>query len=170
MPGQISAPGASTLFGYDPSSQLYLPVKVRPLATDPVNQEDYAILSALLESDYPAGSIPVSNSSGNQSNAVATATLPAVAAKTTYIAGFQVTGSGSTAALVVSVTVVNTVGGTMTYTYTFVIGVAVPNQPLVVQFLHAIPATAVNTTIAVSCPAGGAGNTNNTVNAQGYQL
>jgi hypothetical protein len=39
-----------------------------------------------------------------------------------------------------------------------------------VQFCPPIPASAVNTAIAVACPALGAGNTNNTVNAYGFYL
>lgn len=121
-------------------------------------------------SDYPAGAVPITATSGNQANAVATATLAAQAGKTTYITGFEVTGTGATGVLIVIVTVTNTITGTMSYTYVFVAGVTTANTPLSVQFTKAIPANAPNTTIVVSCPASGLGGTNNVVNAHGYQL
>ena len=120
--------------------------------------------------DYPANAVPITASSGNQANATAAATLAAQAGKTTYITGFEVTGTGATGVLVVTVTVTNTVSGTLSYTYVFVAGVTTANTPLIVQFSKAIPASAANTTIVVSCPASGLGGTNNVVNAHGYQL
>lgn len=113
---------------------------------------------------------PVTAGSGKVANAVATATIPAVAGKTAYISGFTITGSGATAALVVSPTVTGIISGTRTYTYAAVAGAAVINPVLDVQFCPPIPASAVNTEIAVACPALGAGNTNNTVNAYGFYL
>lgn len=122
-------------------------------------------------SDYPSGAVPITASSGNAANAIATATLAASAGgRTTYITGFEVTGSGATAALAVTVTITNTITGTLSYTYVFSLGVAVANQPLIVEFSKAIPGTGPNTAIVVTCPASGAGGTNNTVVAHGYQL
>lgn len=110
-------------------------------------------------------------SSGNVAAAVATATLPALAGRTTYITGFEVTGAGATAGAAVTVTVSNIIGAvTLSYTYTAAVGAAVANQPLTVQFPEPIPGTAVNTAIAVSCPSLGTGNTNNTVVAHGFYL
>lgn len=119
---------------------------------------------------YPSGSAAVASSSGNVSNAVAVATLPAVAAKTNYLSGFEVTGAGATAALVVTVTVAGVVGGPLSYTYSFPAGAAVSTRPIVVAFDPPLPASGVNTAITVTCPAGGAGNTNNAVTAHGYVL
>lgn len=121
-------------------------------------------------SPYPQGATPITAASGNVAAATAAATLAAVAGKTTYITGFAVTGTGATAALAVSVTVTNTITGTLTYTYAAAAGVAVENTPLIINFAHPIPANAVNTTIVVSCPTLGSGNTNNTVVAYGFQL
>jgi hypothetical protein len=112
----------------------------------------------------------IKGSSGNVANASGVATLPAVAAKTTYISGFDVTGSGATAGSVVSVTVAGLLGGTATYTLSVVAGAALANPPLLIQFSPPLPASAVNTAIVVTCPALGAGNTNNTVNAYGYYI
>lgn len=119
--------------------------------------------------DYPAGATPVNATSGNIANNVAAATLPATAGKTTYLTGFEVTGSGATAALVVTVTVT---GAALiaSYTYSFALGVTVENTPLIIEFTKPISSGAANTTIVVSCPASGAGGTNNVVNAHGYQL
>lgn len=121
----------------------------------------------ILASDYPQGAVPITATSGNQANAVATATLAANTTKTTYITGFEVTGTG---VLIVTVTVTGLVSGTMSYTYVFVAGVTTANTPLIVEFTKPIPASAPNTAIAVSCPASGLGGTNNVVNAHGYQL
>ena len=124
---------------------------------------------------YPtdsAGAVatPIKASSGNVANASGVATLAAVATKTTYITGFDVTGSGATVGAAVSVTVAGLLGGTATYTAVAATGATVGNAPLVVRFDPPLPASAVNTAIVVTCPALGAGNTNNTVNAYGYYL
>lgn len=118
----------------------------------------------------PAGATSVQASSGNVAAATATATLPATSGKTTYISGFQITGTGATAALAVNPTVTGLLGGTATYTYAAAAGVAVANTPLIVSFNPPLPASATNTTIVVSCPSLGTGNTNNTVVAQGFQI
>lgn len=119
---------------------------------------------------YPSGATPITASSGNVANATATATLAAVAGRTTYITGFEVTGGGATAGLVVSVSVSGTITAGLTYTAAAAVGVLVANTPLIVQFDPAIPASAANIAIAVSVPALGLGNTNSTVVAHGYQL
>jgi hypothetical protein len=121
-------------------------------------------------SEYPIGATPITASSGNKANAIATATLAASSGVTTYITGFEVTGSGATLGLPVIVTVSNIITGTMSYIYGAIAGVLTNNTPLIIQFTKAIPANATNTTIVVSCPALGLGNTNNVVNAHGYQL
>ena len=117
---------------------------------------------------YPDGATPVAKSSGNVAAGTAAAALAAVAGKTNYITGFTVSGSGATAALVVTVTIVGILGGTLSYTYTAVAGATLSNQVLDVTFPFPIPASAANTAITVSCPTLGAGNTNNTVNVYGY--
>lgn len=119
---------------------------------------------------YPSGAVPVTGSSGNQANASAVATLAAAAGLTTYITGFEVSASGSTAASTVNVTVVGTVGGTLTYSFTAPAGVNVSSFSLTPSFIPAIPGSAVNTAIVVTCPALGAGNVHATVVAHGFQL
>lgn len=118
----------------------------------------------------PSGATAITSSSGNVAAATATATLAAAAGKTTYITGFEVTGAGATSAAVVTVTVTGTISGTLSYTYVAAGSATTANQPLIVEFPNAIPGSAVNTAIVVSCPTLGTGNTNNTVVAHGYQL
>jgi hypothetical protein len=115
-----------------------------------------------------ANTTPLIAGSGNVANASAAATLTGGTTTTVYLAGFEVTGAGSTAGLPVTVTVAGLLGGTRSYTYSFVAGVLVANTPLIVAFDPPLPASAVNTAIVVTCPAGGAGNTNNTVVAHGF--
>jgi len=124
----------------------------------------------VLGSSYPSGATPITAASGNVANASAVAALAGVSAKTTYITGFEVTGSGSTAGAVVVVTVTGTVTGTLSYIYVGTIGALLANTPLIVAFPKEIPASAVNTAIAVTVPALGTGNTNSAVVAHGYQL
>jgi len=131
-----------------------LPVASSPLPTNSVGTQATSIKA----------------SSGNVANTSGVATLAGVAAQTTYITGFDVTGSGATAASVVSVTVAGLLGGTATYTLSVVAGATVGNAPLIARFDPPLPASAVNTAIVVTCPALGAGNTNNTVNAYGYYI
>jgi hypothetical protein len=123
-----------------------------------------------LADPIPPGASQLTATSGNQANASAVATLAAAAGKTTYIMGFDVTGSGATAGLPVAVTVAGLLGGSITFTYTAAVGALVPNTPLPIRFPAPIPAAAPNTPITVTCAALGAGSTNNVVNAYGYQL
>jgi|SRR5579884_1020514 hypothetical protein len=118
---------------------------------------------------YPAGATPLVASSGNQAAATAAATLAAASGKYTYITGFEIVGTGATAASVVNATVSD---GTWTETFPVgvVAGVNAQNSPLVVEFNPPLRSSAVNTAITVTCPSLGSGNTNNCVNAHGYQL
>lgn len=117
----------------------------------------------------PLTATPITASSASVANASAVATLAAVAGKTTYITGFQASASGSTAGLAVTLTVAGVITGTMNYTFTFPTG-ALVGSVMNVQFVQPIPASAANNSIVVTLPAGGTGNTNATVAAQGYQV
>jgi hypothetical protein len=131
---------------------------------------DQGAIKTIGTSVYPSGATPLTAASGNVAAATAAATLAATSGKTTYITGFAITGTGATGALAVSVTVTGVITGTLTYTYAAAAGAAVENTPLIVNFPHPIPASATNTTIVVSCPTLGTGNTNNTAVAYGFQL
>lgn len=122
----------------------------------------------VLSGAYPSGGAAVTAASGNVAAAIAAATLPAVAAKTNYITGFEATGPGATLGSVVTLTVTGTISGTLSYTITVIAGALLGNTPLIVEFPVAIPASAENTAITVSMPSLGAGNTNATVVAHGY--
>jgi hypothetical protein len=112
----------------------------------------------------------ITAASGTVAAATATATLAAAAGKNTYICGFLITSTGSTGAAVVAPTVTGVITGTLTLAYATVAGATLSNQPLAVTFTPCIQSSATNTAIAVSLPSLGAGNTNATVNAWGYQL
>lgn len=121
--------------------------------------------------DYPPGATIISATSGNVAAASATATLAGTSGKTTYINGFIITGAGATAASNVSCSVGTLIGGVI-WNFTVVVpaGVNTAITPIVVMLPKAIPANATNTSISVTCPSFGAGNTNAAVNAFGYQL
>jgi hypothetical protein len=118
---------------------------------------------------FQAGT-PITAASGTVANASAAATLAAAAGRTTYICGFIVTSTGSTAATVVAPTITGTITGTLTFAYASVAGATLNNPALIAPLNGCIAASAPNTAIVVTVPALGAGNTNSTVNAWGYQL
>ncbi len=125
-------------------------------------------LASVLSATSAAQSINAA--SGNKANLIAAATLPAAAGKTTWITGFEVTASGATAALPVTVTVTGLQGVNLSYTFTFPADPLAEAVPLIVQFPQPLPASAVNTAISVQLPASGAGGTNATVCAHGFQI
>lgn len=120
--------------------------------------------------NVPDNVTPSAHSSGNVAAATATATLPAVSAKTTYISGFTVTGAGATAGSVILVTVTGLAAGTLTYVLVIPTGVTTEVRPLNVVFPTPLPGSAVNTAIVVSAPSFGAGNTNAAVTAHGFNV
>lgn len=117
---------------------------------------------------YQLAQTPIIGKSGNVANASAAATLTGTSTTTVYLAGFEISGSGATVGLPVTVTVAGLLGGTIQYTYSFQAGALIANTPLIVAFNPPLPAAAVNTPIVVTCPAGGTGATNNTVTAHGF--
>jgi hypothetical protein len=112
---------------------------------------------------------PVAGASGNVAAATAVASLPGASGLTTFLSGFEITSGGATAASCVNATVTGVVGLTLTYSYCAPAGVAAYGLPLIVTFNPPIPANSVNTAISVTLPSLGAGNTNATVTAHGYQ-
>lgn len=118
----------------------------------------------------PFGGLTTTYASGNVANATATATVPAVAGRTNYITGFEVTGAGATAASVVSFTITGLLGGTSTWSIVAPAGATTSIVPLTISFPIPVPASAVNTAIVASLPALGAGNTNAAVVLRGFTL
>lgn len=112
----------------------------------------------------------ISVSSGNVANSNAVASLAAVSGKTNYLKGFRCTASGATSASVVNLTVTGLAGGTLTFTFTFPAGVTTAAASVGVDnFGIPLPASAQNTAITVTLPAGGTGNTNASCTAWGEQ-
>lgn len=128
------------------------------------------VMGAIDNIDIPIMASTVATSSGNVANASAAASLAAISGQTNYCTGFQITASGATAGLAVTATLAGIAGGTLSYVFTFPAGVLVPAQPLTVSFYPAIPASAVNTAITLTLPAGGSGNTHAAVSIQGFSL
>lgn len=118
----------------------------------------------------PSTSTAVTSSSGNVAAASAVGTLPAVAGRTNYISGFQITGAGATAASVVVATLVGIISGTASYVVAVPAGAAVGISPIDVRFTTPVPASAVNTAIVLTLPSLGAGNTNAAVSVQGFLI
>lgn len=121
-------------------------------------------------SDYPAGATPALGTSGNVANAAANATLTGVAGQFTWVTGFEVTGSGATVGLPVTVTLTNTIGGTASWTYAGVAGVLLENTPLIIPFPKPVRSFSQGQSMVLSVPALGAGNTNSTAVIHGYTL
>ncbi|HEX7891467.1 MAG TPA: hypothetical protein VF522_19100 [Ramlibacter sp.] len=119
---------------------------------------------------YPNTAVPVHAASGNVANAAATATIQAVAGKTAYCTGFEITAGGATAAALVAATLAGILGGTATYTFGTPAGATAVATPLTVEFNMPIPASALNTAIVLTLPALGAGNTNAAVTLHGFYI
>ena len=113
---------------------------------------------------------PVANgaSGAAQSNA---ASLPAVAGRTNYLEGFDVTGGGATAAAVIEISVTGLAAGTLKYEMNVLAGVTGPMNAqggVFIRFPEPLPASGLNTAITVTVPSFGAGNTNASVVAYGF--
>lgn len=161
------------------------PASTAPLATDTslvvgLNPNSPGIIT--LGPALPANSVPTIPSSQYPGNALGvaaaitasqtgttgatTATLAAVSNRTTYVCGFTIT-SDATAALAGTATVTGTITGTMSYIQN--VGGATAAGILTQSFTPCIPASAVNTGIAINSVAAGTGG-NTAVTAWGYQL
>jgi hypothetical protein len=119
---------------------------------------------------YPPSATPLVADSGIVANAAAVATLTGAASVTTYITGFQITAAGATAAAKAEVTIAGILGGTISYVFTAPAGVDAAAQPLIVTFPAPLPASAANTSIVVTLPDLGAGNTHAAVVAHGFRV
>lgn len=108
--------------------------------------------------------------SATVANAVNAVSLPAVAGKTNYLTGFEVTGAGATAASVIDVTVTGVGGVTLHYALAIIAGAALGVAALIVEFPVPLQAAAANSAITVSVPAFGAGNTAAAAAIHGYVL
>jgi hypothetical protein len=94
---------------------------------------------------YPAASTAIT-AIATGTTAVVTATLAGVAAKTTYICGFDISAAGSATISPI------TIGGLLGGTYTFQ-GLSAGGTPFNRTYTPCIPASAVNTAITVNTTA-----------------
>ena len=124
-----------------------------------------ALAQVVTTKQFPQGGQTNNLTASNTfTTAAATATLTGAANHWTYLCGFTVTTGGTTTAALGNITITGTVSGTMNFGYTFVssgqgiIGIAFPG---------CISSSAVNTSIVVNVPAGGAG-TVGAVTSWGY--
>jgi len=118
-----------------------------------------------LSSQYPSGATPIT-ASATGTTAATTATLAATASVTNYICGFSMR-SVATAAAAGNATVTGTISGTLNFTHgTGATPTVIPNDQ---RFNPCIPASAVNTAIAVVSPAAGTGGVMS-VTVWGYRL
>jgi hypothetical protein len=95
--------------------------------------------------------------------------LPAAVGATTFITGFEITGTGATGTSTVTITVTGILGGTKTYFMVIPAGAALADTSLIIEYARPIPASALNTAITVNVPSFGAGNLNAAVTAHGFQ-
>ena len=117
-------------------------------------------------SDYPYGATPIT-ASATGTTAATTATLAGTSGKTTYICGFDIEAN-ATAAATGNATVTGTITGTLNFTqYTAVNTAGVGSVKN--SFSKCVPASAVNTGIAVISAAPSTGGVVS-VSAWGYQL
>lgn len=103
--------------------------------------------------------------SGNVANAAAAATLATAANRTTMITGLHMTAAGATAAAAVNCTITGVITGTQTFTFVFSTLNAYTQRDI--YFNPPLPASTTNTTIVASCPAGGTGAANASMNLEG---
>jgi len=96
-------------------------------------------------------------------------TLAGAVGKTTYLAGFTLTGLGATAAGSIQITTTG-LATNLNFTLPIPAGVTVGVTPLVVSFDPPLPASAPNTPIVVQVPSFGAGNTVASSEAHGFQV
>jgi hypothetical protein len=129
------------------------------------------VVSAFAQQFYPPlppDAIALGAASGNVANASAVATLTATTGKRTWICGFAVNALGATGQSVVALAITG-LGGTFNYSYLVPPSITT-SAPVAVTFNPCLPALAASSNIVVTLPALGAGNTNASVSAWGYNF
>jgi|SRR5882762_4686914 len=122
------------------------------------------VSNPLVVTVVPVAITPLTASAVGTTAAI-TATLAGVAAKTTYICGFNA-DAGATLGGNGAATVAGTISGTLNYVQG--IGVLAAIQRLTQNYSPCIPASAANTSIVITTTAAGLGGTA-AVSAWGYQ-
>jgi hypothetical protein len=147
--------------GTIPTTQTAVATGATTKAQSDLNGNQYANVI----SQYPAGATPLTASNTGTTGAT-TATLAGAASVTTYLCTYSIRANATAAA-----TVTNTVTGVITATLSHIMWVAPAASGLGVDeqiFTPCVPASAVNTGIAVVSGAPGTGG-NVSVTATGYQ-
>lgn len=115
--------------------------------------------------------IPLADTTGNKAAASGTATLAHDSNYTVFVTGFEITGSGATAASVVQATLGPVIGNkTLSYEIAVPAGATVGVAPLIVQFPVPIPAKDLATDIVLTVPSFGTGSTNACGNIHGFKM
>lgn len=114
-----------------------------------------------------ASGTPVSASQTATAGAI-NITLPAVAGKTNYLTGFEVTGGGATAGSIIDVVVGGIGGANLHYAFAVPTGATLGAAPLIVTFATPLQASAPNTAIVLAVPSFGAGNTESAAVIHGF--
>lgn len=124
-----------------------------------------ALAQVVTTAPFPQGGQPNNlTASATFTTGTSSATLTGAASRWTYLCGFTVTSAGTTSATSGTITLTGTISGTMNFTYVFV---SSGQGVLGIAFPGCISSSAVNTSIIVNTPAGGAGTTGS-VSAWGY--
>lgn len=139
-------------------------------ASDPATGTQQTVLAGTTHNPaatvgaYPGTFVVGTSTGAAQANSP---TLPAVAGKINYCAGFTVTGGGATGASAVTITLSD---GTKTLNFMTEIpaGAGLQITPLVVNFNPPLPASAANTAWTLTVPSFGSGNTAASSNLWGY--
>ena len=127
------------------------------------------VLATQDSSDVPIMKSGAVASSGNVANANAVSTLAAKVGQVGYLTGFQLTAGAATAAAAVTATVTGLAGGTMSISFGFPSTASgIGGASLSASFYPALQASAANTAIVVTLPAGGSGNTIAATSLQGF--
>lgn len=102
---------------------------------------------------------------GAQANTI---TVAGLAGKTIYVTGFEITGSGATAASDIAITLAS--GGTTQANYTLpvIAGATLIETPLIVEFTTPVSGLAVGNNAVLTVPSFGSGNTAASVTLHGY--
>ena len=112
----------------------------------------------------------ICNSATNAASILAPA-LPAVAGKTNYVTGFDISGGGATGASVITA-VLSGPTNSLNYIINVIAGATGPGDAqetiMQVRFPQPIPASAVNTAITLTVPSFGSGNNAAAANIYGF--
>jgi hypothetical protein len=166
------APRISYTYAYDGTNwnraQTYTTGTAGAASTQVLTVQGVASMTPVVvtqSSQYPSGATAIT-ASATGTTAATVATLAGVGGKTTYLCTFTISAI-ATAALAGNATVTGTITGTLNYEQGA--GTATAPVTLTVPFNPCVPASAVNTGIAVNSIAAGTGGVTS-VSATGYQL